>query len=235
MATWAFYIGDRLLDARRSLAHSPPTLLQARHRFHWKHRRLFLPLGIAAALIGLAVVVDCMPHSAGPRNTLLTAAALGYFGSVHAPSRFPLPRLRRALRLPKELLVGLIFAAACALPAWSRMPSHRLTFLPVFCVFAALAWLNCHAIEIWETSPYPTRAPFRITPMAILLAVATLLLALTAYLLAQPRIAALLATASLSALATAFLDRRQLRLDSITLRAAADLVLLTPLFLFLIP
>jgi len=236
LAAWVFYIGDRLLDARKALRLSLSAPLQARHRFHWKHRRLFLPVAIAAGLAGLAMVLYFMPAAARPRNTLLTAAALAYLSSVHAPSG--LPRLLRALHLPKELLVGLIFTAACALPVWSRMSSGRLAFLPVFLVFSALAWLNCEAIETWESAPAWLRHPARITPLSILLAAASLALAGPAMLLHQPRSAALLTAAGVSSLAIALLDRRQRRIDTmdpITLRAAADLVLLTPLALFFLP
>jgi len=55
------------------------------------------------------------------------------------------------------MLVGLLFTAACSLPAISRASALAsvsiwpLSATAVF--FALLAWLNCHAIERWESEP----------------------------------------------------------------------------------
>jgi hypothetical protein len=95
--------------------------------------------------------------------------------------------------------------------------------------FAALAWLNCYAIDRWESSVESTlrRAiPFRIE----MLAGACGLLSAT-LCVSNPRSSALLACATISALLLAQLDRLRNRLTPVTLRAAADLVLLTPLLL----
>jgi len=233
LGTWAFYIADRLLDARKALRRSDAASLRDRHRFHWQHRRVFLPAAIAAALAGLALVLHFMPMAARQRNSVLAAAALAYFSSVHAPAGFPLPRLRRALRIPKEILVGLIFAAACALPAWSRMATSRLFFVPIFLVFAALAALNCVAIENWE-SESAWLLPAHIKLLSLLIAMATLLLAAIAAFLHQPRGSVLLIAAASSSLGITLLDRNQRHMGPITLRAAVDLVLLTPLAVFLL-
>jgi hypothetical protein len=241
LATWAFYIADRLLDAHKSLRLSPTeqTLhpLRLRHHFHWKHRRFFLPVAVAAALAALLLVLHSMPAAARQRNSLLAAAALAYFSSVHAPGHFPLSRMRRALKIPKELLVGIIFTAACAIPAWSRMSGNRLSFLPIYLVFAALAWLNCQAIEAWENNPPQgdlSDPKSRIAPTSFLLALTAMALA-TILLFLHPQFAALFATAAISALSLALLDRYRHRLESLTLRSAADLILLTPVILLLLP
>jgi hypothetical protein len=235
LATWAFYIGDRLLDGYRALLRSDAALLRDRHRFHWQHRRIFLPLAIASSFAVLALALHFMPIAARPRNTVLAAAAFAYFSSVHSPAGFPFPRLRRALRIPKEPLVGLIFAAACALPAWSRISAGRLSFLPLVLVFAALAALNCEAIETWESAPGWPTGTVRIARWSFLLALASLLLASVAAFLHHPRYAALLIAATASSLAIAMLDRYRRQMHPTTLRAAVDLILLTPLAVFLVP
>jgi hypothetical protein len=219
LAAWSAYIGDRLLDARNAR-----TPLRARHLFHWEHRRVFLPIAAAAALFGLALVLHSMPASAHGRNSLLVAAALVYFASVHSPWRISLPTLQ--LRLPKELLVGLIFTLACATPTWARIPGHRLSLYAPVVIFIALAWLNCHAIEAWESDAAVQRAP--IVRLAAILAVVTALIAILAACLHGPRSAGLLAAAALSAAMLAMLDRCRHTLAPVTLRAAADLVLLVP-------
>jgi hypothetical protein len=219
LAAWSAYIGDRLLDARNAR-----TPLRARHLFHWKHRRIFLPIAVAAAITGLAMVLHSMPAAARGRNSILAAAALVYFTSVHSPWRVARPGLR--VRLPKELLVGVIFTLACATPTWSRIPGQRVGIVLPILVFTALAWLNCHAIEAWE-SKAGTQSP-AIFHLATMLASAAVLCATSAATLHDPRQAMLLASAALSAALLALLDYRRQALTPVTLRAAADLVLLIP-------
>ena len=163
LAAWAVYIADRLLDARAALRTGNLQSLQSlrqRHRFHHRHRRLLGPLAIAAACTAACIVVSVMPVAARERNSVLAVAALAYFTRVHSSRRLPGAGLSGAGLsslvpfLKKELLVGLLFTAACALPALSRAlaqtsaPVWPLSATPVF--FAMLAWLNCHAIERWE-------------------------------------------------------------------------------------
>jgi hypothetical protein len=258
LAAWAVYIGDRLLDARAALRTGQLHRLRERHFFHHRHRRVFLVLAVVAACAAASIVLLLMPAGARERNSLLAAAAAVYFSCVHSRRRLRwrltrvrfsgLSRLLSAL-LSKELLVGLLFTAGCVLPTLSRMaPAPDLPGWPLGAAaayFSALAWLNCHAIERWETDalqggqretapaagvrfgPLSLARPF---PAASLLALAGLLLA-SALFSWQPRPAALLAAGAASSLLLALLDRLQSRLTPLALRTAADLVLLTPLAL----
>jgi hypothetical protein len=221
LSAWSFYIADRLLDARN--ANTP---LRARHHFHWKHRRIFAPLAAVAAIVAIVLVLHSMPFAARERNSVLAAAALAYFTSVHSPWRVAAPKFR----FPKELLVGTLFTLACAAPTLNRIAGHRLTLLPAILIFATLAWLNCHAIESWESD---SRRRLAVLGPAIGLAVAA---SLASFTLSRhdSRQAALLAAAALSAIFLALLDRRRQRLSPITLRASADLVLLTPLLVLVV-
>lgn len=225
LAAWSFYICDRLLDARRAR-----TPLRARHHFHWRHRRIFLPLAIGSAAIGLALVFHSMPLASRERNSVLAAAALAYFGSVHFPERTSI----RRFKIPKELLVGILFTLACAAPVLARIvdpqaADRRLAFLPAMLCFIALAWLNCHAIESWESAIEEGNVAIR--NLGLGLALVALLAATIEVGVHNLRAAALLATVALSASSLAWLDRQRSALDAITLRAAADLVLLTPVLL----
>lgn len=144
LAAWSAYIADRLLDAHRaqkavslhcesaaetcSLVPDPYSLsLRPRHHFHWKHRRFFIPLVLTTGLAALALVLINMPLAARERNSVLAAAALAYFTSVHNPWSLPSPKFH--FKLPKELLVALIFTIACAIPTLTRIspriPIHR--------------------------------------------------------------------------------------------------------------
>jgi hypothetical protein len=233
---WSVYIGDRLLDAYRAmrsfrLSHMQSDIegLRPRHYFHWKHRRVLLPLAIASAMIAVALVAYYMPLPARERNSVLAVAALAYFTSVHSPWRIS----PRRLQIPKELLVGILFTLACALPIWSRVSAsegQRLALLPSTLAFIALAWLNCEAIEAWESAPHRNRIFY----CAIALCATTALASARTAGMHEPLMAGLLASAAFAAGLLALLDRRAARLAPTTLRAAADLALLTPVLLIFV-
>lgn len=231
LVTWSAYILDRLLDARSGLRTRQFSQLRRRHTFHWRHRRILLPIAAVAGLAAAILLAVRLPLIARTPDSLLAAATLAYFSGVH--SRRRAPRWFRPI-LSKEFLVGLLFTVGCAVPAFTRLrasaPAATAPFLAILAVFAALAWLNCHAIARWEARSASPRTgiPLR----AGLLALAALCLALLTGL-AHPRFALLLAAAAASALLLALLDRIRQRLTPLTLRAAADLVLLAPAFLLL--
>jgi hypothetical protein len=243
LAAWVVYTGDRLLDARSGRCEAAKHRLRERHRFHWKHRRILAPLAVVAAIAAGCMVLVLMPPVARERDTVLAAAALAYFTRVHATQgRAQAPSLFLVPALSKELLVGVLFTAGCALPALNRA-SAPLSLLAPAVFFAALAWLNCHAIEWWE-SAIPVHRPrgwasdsravanLDIFAVAALLGGAGMLLA-AGLAGSHPRPAGLLAAGAASALLLALLDRARGRLTALALRAAADLVLLTPLALLL--
>ncbi len=239
LGAWAVYIGDRLMDARAAR-----TPLRERHRFHWQYRRILMPAAVVAAVAASSLVVFAilhhqMPVAARERNVVLVAAAFAYLGSVHSSVRKELSVFRRRDKgqwLSKELLVGMLFTLACAAPTLSRMPSHRLHLLLPVAAFFLVAWLNCAAIESWERDE-PAGVPntSNIASSAIGLAVATGVAAACCMLATQLRPAALLLSVSISACLIAWLDAARPRFTPTTLRALADLVLLTPAALLVLP
>ena len=240
LTVWAIYIGDRLFDAQRAISANQLSGMRERHFFHWRFRRILAPLAVCAAITAACVVFARMPAAIFARDSVVAAAALLYFRGVHLRSGGPREhgvlsrilssiRTRFATRFPlKELLVGILFTAGCALPAWNRsqMPSLILA-LPV-AIFAALAWLDCYAIDRWESESDRSR----VAQLACLLCLVGTSIAFMV-ILHQPRIAALLVAAAASALLLALLDRMRNRITALTLRAAVDLALLTPLALLL--
>ena len=226
LSAWSVYIGDRLLDARKA-----QTPLRARHHFHWKHRRVFIPIAIFAAIAAVALVIHSMPYFARERNSILAAAALAYFTSVHSPWRSP--AIHRWHLFPKELLVGVLFTLACAAPTLTRIAARSaapfaIALFPAILTFIALAWLNCHAIESWESRPH---GRFTLLLPAAAIAATAAIAAILEALLRDPRQAALLLLAACSAGLLALLDRCRHNLTPIALRVCADLVLLTPICL----
>jgi hypothetical protein len=227
LGTWTVYVGERLLDARSSLTSGNRNSLRERHLFHWRHRRVFSILAASTACFAAAIIFGQMPIPVRQRTSVLAVAALTYFSGVHS-HRKPPAWLRSCFS--KEFFVGTLFTAGCVLPTLSRIPigSHLALSWPllVSAVFlAALAWLNCHAIERWES-----QADSRIFPAACMVGLAGILLAALAVVV-QPNFAALLAAAAASAILLAILDHSRTRLAPLALRSAADLVLLTPIFL----
>lgn len=223
LSAWSFYIADRLLDARRAR-----TPLRTRHHFHWQHRSVFVPLAAGCGLSALALVLWKMPFRIEMRDSLIAIAAIVYFARVHTSGEinpFTPHRKSRKKWIRKELLVALVFTAACAAPIVARSTA-RWMLAPTLIVFAALAWLNCHAIESWESGDAHS-----VRPAAQWLIAATLIGAVGMALLHELRMSLLLLMAGASACLLTLLDYERERLSSMALRALADLVLLTPLAL----
>ena len=221
--TWTVYVGDRLLDARRAIRSSAWGTLRERHYFHWRHRRLLIPLGSATAAIAAVLVMSRMPIAARHRDSVLAAAALMYFSGVHSASRPPL-WLRK--RVSKEFLVGLLFTAGCAAPTLSRLHAVHWPLIACLPLFATLAWFNCSAIERWEMPDLQTGTLLR----TIILGISCFVVAGALFFTDGPA-SALSCAAGVSALLLALLDRIHARISPLTLRALADLVLLTPVIL----
>jgi hypothetical protein len=229
LVVWVIYVADRLLDAQAGELSGRLDRLRDRHRFHWAHRRILAPMAVVATACAAVMVLTLMPAVARERNTVLAAAALAYFTRVHSTGGLKLGAARlldlSAFQFPlKELAVGLLFAAGCALPAWNRAGNDAWKVgLPVL-FFAGLACLNCRAIECWEGRPRSIRL------CAGVLSVVGLILVVCLYP-AQPRPAGLLLAGAASAMLIALLDWRRRKMTPLALRVAADLVLLTPLAL----
>lgn len=231
--TWTVYVGDRLLDAWRGFRSHDEGGLQERHYFHWRHRRVLIPIAVCSASIATALVLRLMPAPAREQDSVLAAAALTYFSGVHSAQFSAWIRRTRWMRrlASKELLVGVLFTAGCATPALSRLhrsaAGARSEWPVLACIvfFAALAWTNCSAIESWESA---TQAG--VHPRAGLLGIIGLA-GSAALAFANPhamRAAALLCAGGAGALLLAVLDRKRQRIAPLALRVLADAVLLTP-------
>lgn len=232
IAVWMLYAADRLLDTRSldSQSRSEPHL-EARHYFHHRHRTAFVA-GILLASVVLAPLLLRLTTDAVHLYLILGGLLFGYFILIHAT--------RSAHRFPKEIAVGIFFAAATFIPTVARQPGLRLALLPPAILFATLCSLNCLFIYAWEhDSQYAstpgdhpahatTRFALRHLPFfARAIAVTGTLLALLDH--HSPWSIALATT--LSAIFLLLLHHRRHRIPALTLRAAADLALLTPILL----
>jgi hypothetical protein len=226
LGTWLLYVADRILDGLRQ-RHSE---LRERHHFHARHRTAFL--WVASLLFVLCVwfVLTRMRPEALRDNFWIGVFALLYLFAVH--------RSTRALWLPKELAVAILFAAATAVPAWSRLGVDNRVGLgkeqlaPAVVFFAVLCWINCVSIEKWEAgNPHSTTrwASMHLRPIVTMIALFSLAGALLApsHGLMAVYLAALLSSGLFLAL-----DLRSTHFSPLHLRIAADAALLTPLAFF---
>jgi hypothetical protein len=226
IAVWMLYAADRLLDAQST----QPDALEPRHRFHHRHRTAFLT-GILIASIALAFLLPRLEGASIHLYLILGGLVFGYFILIHAT--------RSAHRLPKEIAVGIFFAAATFIPTVARQPHLRLPLLAPALLFATLCSLNCLFIYAWEHPDHPavpithpahalTRAALRHLPaIAVTIAIAGTALALFDHNTPWP---IPFATAA-AAILLLTLHHRRNHIHPTTLRAAADLALLTPILL----
>jgi hypothetical protein len=219
LGTWLLYVADRVLDGLRQRE-----LLRERHYFHARHRTAFLAAASLLFLLFAWYVLTRMRPQAFRDDLYIGVFALLYLFAVHRRAASP--------RLPKELAVAILFAAATAVPAWSRINTGKEQLVPAILFFALLCWINCVGIEKWEGgNPHPSTRWAKLHLRSIVTMIA--LFSLAAALLAPSRglatvyLAALLSSGLLFAL-----DTRGTRWAPLHLRIAADAALLTPLALF---
>jgi membrane protein YdbS with pleckstrin-like domain len=244
VAVWMLYAADRLLDARSMDARLmdarlPDTAfpqkegLEARHYFHHQHRNAFLT-GILLASIALAVLLPHLEPAALHLYLILGGLLAGYFILIHATPRAA--SNKAAHRLPKEIAVGVFFASAIFIPTVARRPDLRFTLLPAALLFAAVCSLNCLFIYAWEhSSPNPTAHTTTRFSLRHLPLLATLIPAFaTALICLQKSHQApwpIPTACALSAILLLLLHHHRSAIAPVTLRAAADLALITPLLL----
>jgi uncharacterized membrane protein len=230
LVVWAIYIGDRLLDAQRNRGSRYDHDLQERHYFHWRYRRMLIPLAAISAAAALWLVSSHMSGAAIGKDSFVAAATLAYFSGVHTRRGAPGVATRLAKRIvSREFVVGAIFSAGCVLPVVTVEGARHLdrplapVLIPAGLFFAVLAWLNVRAIGDWESLAISNR----VQKAAWVLGGCGLVLAIGLVSI-SPRIAALCLSGTASALLLALLDRSRRRLTPLALRIAADAALLIP-------
>ncbi len=227
--------------------------LQLRHHFHHRHGKAF-----TALLAGLMPVLGFLLFKL-PLSTLLPEAVLAvllavWLLRVHGPMAHPHPR-----RLPKEFVVGLFFAAAVYLPACFSTAirnSYKLSLLPGAALFAAVCTLNCLFLHLWEQpyelpdidpdtdpdidEPHDLARAHIVTRFATrrLVPIASATLLASALYVSLTRSAPTRGIPLACALSTALLLTLHAnchRFSPLRLRALADLVLLTPVLVWIAP
>ena len=215
VAVWILYAADRLLDTRHLSTgrHRAVLELEARHLFHFRHRRAFLS-GIALASVALVVLLPKLLQATLHLYLFEGALLIGWFLLVHATR----------LHLPKEFVVGAYFAVATFTPSVVRHPQHMGSLLLDALLFGAVCTVNCLLIHTWE---HASGFASNLTPWIGVLIATSLA---TAIFETGP-VSRIAMACGLAAILLLLLNKTHTRIKRIHLRAAADLALLTPLLL----
>jgi hypothetical protein len=234
LTVWIIYVTDRMLDGLKCRDMS---MLHERHRFCARHRFLLSALLVSACLGVLCIAtmyMDAPERDAGFKLALCVAVYLLW---IHAAGA------RLARLLPKEIVVGMLFAAGATLPVWSRLSTASSKLFISFGLLALLCALNCVVIECWEhdaprgsrlagANPLVVWAEPRLKTLALGLAICGLaaLFAFGFHGASWPASLALF----LSASATLLLLYCKNSLSSAALRVLADTALVLPALLVIL-
>ncbi len=235
LTVWTIYVADRLLDGWHP---SDSTALQTRHRFCAVHTTQLLFLAALAAVVAVCLTAKFLSPAQIRSGAYLGVFVALYMLGIHAGRRWISPLF------PKELIIGLLFAAGTSLPVWSASPAASWKALLPVTLFAMLCSLDCLSIECWETylsgdsslhiPRFVLWASPRINHLAAVLAAAALVLFFLDSA-REPFVPVFLAIA-LAALLILTLNCYRQRLSRQALRVLVDLALVVAaLFALLLP
>ena len=234
LVVWLIYVADRFLD---TLTAPNLGIEPGRHRFYRRRRWAFL-LPFCAVFLLACWIAWTQLEAQTFRNGLIVLLVVGlYFFLVH------LQGPKNNARIPKEMLVGILFGVGTCFPLWERILTGRIRLLAPFLVFTELCWLNCAAIESSEwirlrerqfNSPHPWTV-WMGRHMILVASVTALLAAGISVTGRGHRDWMLPAAEGLSAAAFALLGHKEEKISPDKFRVLMDLALFTPvLFLPLV-
>lgn len=141
LAVWIVYAADRWIEGWRLDVDTAQT---RRHQFYIRHRRPVFLTGIGAIIATTVIAVarlDAREFKAGFIPLIPTLLYLFSHQLVHR---------HHPLRLPKEIVIAVIFALGCALaPAVVAPEKIHALAIPVT-LFGLLCFANCALIASWE-------------------------------------------------------------------------------------
>lgn len=227
LVVWLIYVADRVLDTLKASSNG---IEAPRHLFYRRHLWAFLPPFCAVFLLTAWMSLTELDMRTF-RNGLVILLAVGvYLLMTHflSPGRE---------RLPKEMLVGVLFALGTCFPVWEHVPSGFTAMLAPYLIFTVLCWLNCVAIEFEEWSrlrngefgsPHPWTLWMGRNFMLIMFATAVVTVCLFATGFGRSSWE-LLASELLSAVALGLFRYKEGSLSTGKFRVLMDLALFTPL------
>ncbi len=228
LVVWLIYVADRGLDVLKAGTEGAEA---SRHIFYRRHWWAFLPPFCAVLLLAAWMSLTRLDARTF-RDGIVVLLAVGvYFLVVH----FFSPRREW---LPKEMMVGVLFALGTCFPVWEHMTQGLGLLLASYLLYTALCWMNCAAIEFEEWNRLRHRRSGSPHPWTIWMGHHFTLLSLLAAAVALCLIASgfghrgwhLLAAELLSALLFAWIHRKGESLSMDHFRVLVDVALFTPLF-----
>lgn len=254
--TWTVYVADRVLDGWRS---TDTATLRDRHWFCLRYRKMFIAAWCIVSVPLAYFIFFRVPRAVRNDDIYLCLIGVAYFLLIHGRSFFgsrsaTQSRWKISDWLTKELAVGFLFPIATAVPTWTRVPSEHGVLNMAILMFGGACWLNCVAIQTWEDTEASGDVVHTILASAnragkdrkTLTALLGRHLALFSVIVGISGIAMaailskhtgwpLFAAVAVSGTLFFLLVRFRHRFSTLTLRIAADAVLLTPLlFLFIV-
>lgn len=232
LAVWVIYAVDRLLDA--SILGSSPGKMEARHRFHLKHRKFFRAGVALASLVALALVLTRMPRAIFQHLLLGGVMVAGFFGLSMLSSQEgdDVPHA-------KNILAGITFAFGTAMTAHLYRYEYGLYDMFAsreFVCFAVLCVLNISAIDLWEHAARSADLEIKASdelsltlPLTLLGGASLAFALLDEEMTTRPFFYAILTGAALLYV----LNRNRSRFSMDALRVLADAALLVPVLVFL--
>jgi hypothetical protein len=228
LVVWLIYVADRVLDALIAPAQGTEA---TRHIFYRRHLWAFLlPLSTVFVLAAWMSLTKLDARTFRDGVVILLAVSV-YLLVVHlvSPGRE---------WLPKEMLVGVLFAVGTCFPVWERTTNDVVRMVAPYLLFTALCWMNCAAIEHAEWKRLRQRRfglPHSWTVWMgshfMLLSLAVAAVALGLFLAGVGRSHwQLLTSELLSALAFALIRYKEESLSIGRFRVLVDIALFTPLF-----
>jgi hypothetical protein len=228
LVVWLIYVADRVLDALKAPAQGAEA---TRHLFYRRHLWAFV-FPLSAAFLLAAWMALTQLDSGTFRDGLIILLAVGvYLLAVHLVS----PGHEW---LPKEMLVGVLFALGTGFPVWGHMAQNIVMLAGPYLLFTALCWLNCAAIEHEEwkrlrgrrfDKPHSWTVWMGRRFMMLSLAAAAVALGLIVFGFGRAHWR-LPAAELLSALAFALIRYKEKTLSIDQFRVLVDIALFTPIF-----
>jgi hypothetical protein len=238
LGVWVIYAADRLLDV--AMAGASGLRMEARHRFHHKHRKIFVTGLIVAVLLAIALVTTRMPVAIFKYLLIGGVLVAGFFGLSMISTQES-----HDVAHTKNTVAGITFAYGTVVMAHlyrNEVPLFGSMLSSEFLCFAVLCVLNVSAIDVWEFGARSKDEDVR-NGNEMLLTAAIFMLGFTALWFAvksgddaiepamfstRPFFYAIFTGAAL----LYFLHRERGRCSSDAQRVLADVVLLVPVLVF---
>jgi hypothetical protein len=141
LTAWIIYLADRFGDSVSLVTGHPKSV---RQQFCLRHKSIWLVCIICVAAVDLIVVLQAVNHETAVSGAVLGAFTIAYVAINHAHSE-----IWETIPL-KEFIIGSLFAAGTLLGVTLHIFAEGPTMIFAAILFAALCSLNCISIAIWE-------------------------------------------------------------------------------------